>query len=206
MSRSIVLFGGSFDPIHLGHIEVAIDAMRLLNSKCAFLIPARRSPHKNCDPAASETNRLEMLKLAVKNSENFKISDCELHRAQPSYTIDTVKYFRKKMGEDAVLYWLIGADMAESLSQWHKISELMGICRIVVMRRGGFGECEFRGLKEQVGQQKFEQLLADMIETPEIDISSSLIRDRIAAGEGWSEFVCSEVADYITAHRLYQQR
>ncbi|MCD4831872.1 MAG: nicotinate (nicotinamide) nucleotide adenylyltransferase [Anaerohalosphaeraceae bacterium] len=204
MSKKTVLFGGSFDPVHLGHIKVAAEAIKKLSSEKIFLIPAKRSPFKNVRPVASTENRLDMLKLAVAGNENFEVSDCEFHRTQPSYTIDTVKYFREKMGQEALLYWLIGADMAESLSQWYEISELMDLCRIVVMRRGGFEKPEFHGLKKKISEDKFEQLLADMIETPEIDISSSLIRNKIATGESWSEYLCPEVTDYIVQNKLYK--
>lgn len=203
MNNKTILFGGSFDPVHLGHIKVAQAAMKSLVAEKTILIPASRSPLKDSAPRACAEDRLEMLRLAVKDQTDFEISDCELTRPEPSYTIDTVKHFRQRLKKQTMLYWLIGADMTALLSRWHKISELTELCRIAIMRRGGFENPEFDDIHKKIGDVKFRQLLGDMIETPEIAISSSMIRAKIAAGQNWQEYLCPAVADYITAKSLY---
>ena len=136
-----------------------------------------------------------MLKLAVTGDNLFDVSAVELNRGEPSYTIDTVRLLKKKMGEDCEFYWLLGADMLKDLMKWHKISELINECSISIMNRGGFDRPNFDGLPDKLRQNQ--------IQTPLIDISSTEIRRKIANEQDIRELVAPEVSAYIQKHKLY---
>lgn len=203
MSEKIILFGGTFDPVHTAHIEVAQSAAQIIVASKIFLIPARRSPHKEQKPFAPDNDRIAMLKLAVAGKSLFQISSVELNRTEPSYTIDTIRYFREKYGSDCQLYWLIGADMLKDLPKWYKIDDLMKECTICVMNRGGFDKPDFNGLAGKLGTENVEKLRKNMIETPLFEISSTDIRQRLLEGKEVSQHLHQEVLNYIKAHRLY---
>ena len=111
MTKKIILFGGSFDPIHRGHIIVAKSASRQIVADKVVFIPTRRSPHKELFPSAGNKARLDMISIAISAENTFQVSDFELHRPDPSYTIDTIRFFRQNFPDDTQFYWLIGADM-----------------------------------------------------------------------------------------------
>ncbi len=203
MSRKIILFGGTFDPVHIGHIEVAQSAAEKNDASKVILIPARRSPHKEQKPAAPDEDRIAMLKLAIAGKKLFQISPVELNRAEPSYTIDTIRHFRQKFGPACQLYWLIGADMLKDLPRWHRIDELMKECTICVMNRGGFDRPDFNGLIAKLGAEVVEKLRQNQIETPLIEISSTDIRQKLSQGQDVSKFLHPDVLNYIKSHRLY---
>jgi nicotinate-nucleotide adenylyltransferase len=203
MSEKIILFGGTYDPVHIGHIEVAQSAAGVLGASKVFLIPARRSPHKEQKPAAPDNNRIAMLKLAIAGKSIFQISPVELNRAEPSYTIDTIRYFRQKFEPACRLYWLIGADMLKDLPKWYKIDELMKECTICVMNRGGFDKPDFDSLAGKLSNETIEKLRQNMIETPLIEISSTDIRQKLLEGKEVGQYLHPEVLDYIKTHKLY---
>jgi nicotinate-nucleotide adenylyltransferase len=203
MTEKIILFGGTFDPIHIGHIEVAAAAAEQIGAGKVILIPARRSPHKNLKPLAPDNDRIAMMKLAVEGKNIFEINPIELNRAEPSYTIDTIHQLKQRFGGDCLLYWLIGADMLESLPKWHKINELLNECNICVMNRGGFEKPAFDELISQLGRENIEKLRQNAVETPSIKISSTEIRQKILNNEDVGKYLHPEVLDYIKIRRLY---
>ena len=203
MSEKIILFGGTFDPIHKGHIEVAEAAAEKIGSTKIILIPARRSPHKKQKPAASDTDRIAMLKLAIANKNIFHISAIELNRAEPSYTIDTVRHLRQQFGQDCTFYWLLGADMLKDLPKWHKIDELLNECSISVMNRSGFDKPDFESLVNELSAENVKKLRENAIETPLIEISSTEIRQKLAQDEDTSRYLHHDVQNYIKRHKLY---
>lgn len=202
MAEKIILFGGTFDPIHKGHIEVAESAAQKIGADKIIFIPARRSPHKNKQPVATDIDRIAMLKLAVEGKKSFHTSNVELNRAEPSYTIDTIKQLRQKFGADCEFYWLIGADMLKDLPLWYKVNELLKECNVCVMNRGGFDKPDFDGIIG-LSEENIEKLRRNMIETPLIEISSTEIRKRLLQGEDVSPFLPTNVLDYIKRRRLY---
>jgi nicotinate-nucleotide adenylyltransferase len=203
MAEKIVLFGGTFDPVHTGHIDVAQAAAKKVGSKKVVLIPARRSPHKNQKPLAPDNDRVAMLQLAIEGKNLFQISTVELNRAEPSYTIDTIHQLKQKFGPDCELHWLIGADMLKSLPLWYRIFELMNECCISVMNRGGYEKPDFDSLKGKLDEDNIEKLKKNMIETPFIEISSTEIRHKLADEEDVSKYLHPKVWDYIKKFRLY---
>ncbi|AQT69397.1 Nicotinate-nucleotide adenylyltransferase [Anaerohalosphaera lusitana] len=200
----IALFGGSFDPIHLGHLTVAQDSRKQLSAEKIVFIPAKRSPHKKNKPKACDRDRLEMILLAIAGSDEFEVSECELTRPEPSYSLDTVRYFRQLYGDDAHLYWLIGADAVRDLHKWYHADEFLDECSVCIMNRGGVEIPDFGPIKEALGQDRAAKLKRNMISTPSVEISSTEVRRRVRDQEPLNDLVPSEVAEFIANKGLYR--
>ena len=203
MKKKIILFGGTFDPVHVGHIRVAEYAAEQIAAHNVIFIPAGQSPHKNLLPIASGEHRIEMIRLAIAGHHKFCLSDCELKRPQPSYTLDTIMDFRSRYGTNTRIYVLIGADMLHDLDKWYCICDLIDACNLSVMLRGGTEEPDFDRFEKTLGHQRVEKLKADMISTPLIDISSSEIRQKLAEGADVNDMLDADVLAYIRKNRLY---
>lgn len=203
MKEKIILFGGTFDPIHIGHTEVALCAAKQINASKIIIIPARRSPLKTKQPVAADTDRIAMIQLAINGLEGFDISNAELNRGEPSYTFDTIQELREQHGESCEFYWLIGADMLPGLPLWHRINELLDECNICVMNRGGYEKPDFNSLRGKLNYENIKNLQNNTINTPLIDISSTEIRKRLANNEDVCKLLHPAVLDYIRKHKLY---
>lgn len=204
--KNIILFGGSFDPIHNGHLAVASYAFDHLGADRLIFIPAQRSPHKTDSPAADGAARLAMIRLAISGCKGFEVSDCELRRPAPSYTIDTVLHFRDQTAGEAEIFWLVGADVIADLAQWYRVEELLKQCRLCIMYRGGLPRPDLSRLIPAFGTERVRQLEKDLLATPLIDASSTDIRARLAAGNPLADLVCAPVLDYIHQNGLYGTR
>ena len=204
VKRKIALFGGTFDPIHLGHTTVATVAAEHLGAEKVIFIPAKRSPLKGCSPKASESDRLAMITLATAEDEKLDVNDCELKKLESSYTLETVRDFQQRLGGDTSIYWLMGADGIDELPFWYKITELLDECELSVMYRGGCRLPNFGKFETLWGRQRIEKLQRNIIQTPLIDISSTRIRSRLAAGLDVSDMLAPSVAEYIHKHKLYR--
>jgi len=198
------LFGGTFDPIHLGHTSVAAFAADSIKAEKVIFIPAKRSPLKNLLPKAADSDRFAMIVLAVSGNEKFELSNCELKKNTPNYTIDTVREFKKVYGQDVEICWLVGADSLEELPYWYKITDLMDECTLCVMYRAGYKDPDFTKFIERWGDERVKELQRSIIQTPLIDISSTEIRKRLAEGKDVSKMLHPAVADYIVKHGLYK--
>jgi nicotinate-nucleotide adenylyltransferase len=195
---SKLCLGGAFNPIHHGHLLCARAAAEAMGFASVVLIPSLVSPQKTPDSTmASPEDRLAMCSLAVKNLTGFEVDDRELRRPPPSYTIDTVRELLRH-GWPKV-HWLIGADQALSLPKWHEPQELMKLAHIMVMARPGWtldwGSLpgEFRVLSERV------------VAVPSLDISSTDIRRRVAAGLPIDFLTPPAVCRYVAEHGLYRR-
>lgn len=133
MTKAIGLFGGTFDPVHNGHLRSAVEIIEKFQLDHLCLIPNAVPPHRE-QPQASAEQRLLMLQLAVKNSTNIIVDDCELKREGPSYSIDTVKLFRQRY-TDSPLYLIIGTDAFQYIDTWYQWQQLLDYCHIIVMAR-----------------------------------------------------------------------
>ncbi len=204
--RKIVLFGGTFDPIHLGHITVAAEAVKQIDAEKIVFIPAKRSPLKGPFPEAGDTDRFAMLALAIADNKKFELSDCELRKPEPSYTLQTVRQFQTNFGGGTLIYWLIGADSINDLPSWYKIVELIDQCYLSTMYRAGYDPPDFSKFKGIWGPERVERLQRNVIQTSLIDISSTEIRNRLAAGKNVADMLHPAVADYIRKHNLYQSK
>ncbi len=204
VKRKIALFGGTFDPIHLGHTTVAADAAKRIGAEEIIFIPAKRSPLKGFFPVASDSDRFQMISLAIAHNKNFKVSDYELKRPEPSYTLETVRKFQSDYGDDAVIYWLIGADSIDELQLWYGITDLIDECNLATMLRAGCKPPNFAKFEDIWGSERVKKLQRNVIETSLVEISSTEIRRRLAAGRDVADMLDPAVADYIYQRGLYK--
>ncbi len=202
--RRIALFGGSFDPIHIGHTHVAKEALQQLQADRVIFIPAKRSPLKQSSPMASDLHRLNMIHGAIQDVENFEVNDCEFKRAAPSYTLDTIIYLRSTLPKDTELFWLIGADTLHDLPYWYHIDELMEQCHLAILTRGGYKFPNFSQFETLWGLKRAQTLQNHVIKTRMIELSSSEIRTRLRLQQDVSACLHPAVLQYIQQHRLYQ--
>ncbi len=201
--RKIVLFGGTFDPVHLGHTIVAGAAVKYIGAEKIIFIPAKLSPLKASLPEASDMDRFRMLSLATEGEDFFEVSDCELKRAAPSYTLDTVRQFQSQNSGEISIYWLLGADGIEELVHWHEITRLIDECTLAVMYRAGCERPDFGKFEPLWGRSRIEKLRKNIIPTPLVDISSTIVRRRLAAGQDVTQMLNPSVLSYIYEHKLY---
>jgi len=205
MAERLVLFGGTFDPVHHGHLITA----RAVAEKGGFdritFVPAYRPPHKP-SAVASVEDRLEMLRLAISGETVFDVTNIEIQRGGPSYTRETLCALGRR-GGDVQIFWVIGADMLEDLPRWHRVEEVLEMARIVVAARPGWVEKlgeTFDRLEERFGTNRVKELRESVLMTPLIDISSSDIRRRLANHRSIRFLVPEAVEAYIRRCGLYR--
>jgi nicotinate-nucleotide adenylyltransferase len=185
----IGLFGGSFDPIHHGHLIVGQVAREALGLEVLRYVPALEQPFKRGRHRTSADHRAAMLSLALEHARGFTVETAELARPGPSYTVDTLEELqRREPGAEFIL--LLGADAALELPTWHRASRIAELARIAIFARPGT-------VLPSTTQ------LSVTIEVPAIDISATQIRDRVRQGRSVQYWVPDRVAEYISAHRLY---
>ena len=206
IEKDVLLFGGTFDPIHHGHLIVSRWAAEQLEVARVVLIPSAVPPHKVGNKITAARDRLQMAQRAVEDDELFDVSDCELQREGPSFTLDTVRHFRRLYPEDIKIYWLIGADSIAELAGWHEIKQLVEECTIVTAARPGFETGNLSALDAVLEENLVCRIRQHILDIPQIDISSTDIRDRVRQGQSIRYLVPAPVAEYIHKHRLYQSR
>ena len=199
------MFGGTFDPVHLGHIIVAAAAAETIKAERVVFIPAKKSVLKTADPKAGRRDRCRMINIAIAQEKDFELSDYELNKDGPDYTIETVRHFKNRYANTAHLYWLVGADAAVLLPQWYKIDELIEVCTISVMHRAGYPEPDFSGFENKFGKKHLAKLQSNVIKTPLVNISSSEIRRRLAERADVTGMMPVGVVDYIYKLGLYRK-
>ncbi len=198
-----VIFGGTFDPIHAGHVEVAEAAGRLLGADRVSFVPAYGPPHKPEGAHASASDRLAMVHAAVAGNDLLDVLDEETRREGISYTIDTVERLLAGPCRGDVLMLLVGQDALELLPQWHRVRELAALVPFAVLRRPDAASPDWPALTHALGEEAVSGLRARLLATPLSPISSTEVRDRIARGQSVRCWVPDPVADYIEEHRLY---
>lgn len=206
MAAGVALFGGTFNPIHIGHLIVARCVAERLDVERLVLVPAAHPPHKGGEELAPAEHRLEMARLAVRGEPILEVSDVELHRQGPSYTFLTVQAYQASLGAGIPLIWIVGGDTLPELYTWYRIRELVECCRIVTAVRPGYQVGELPALSRVLTDEQVRRLRADVLPTPMIDISATQIRRRVAAGRSIRFLVPESVREYIQDCRLYQDR
>ena len=206
MAGKIALYGGSFNPIHHGHLIIAraIAEQRGLD-KIVFL-PSKVPPHKQDRVLLDAEYRAEMVKLAISDEPAFSMSDFDLTRAGPTYTIDTVLHFRDRVGNGGELGWIVGADSLNELGLWHRVDELVDACRIITAGRPGWTDIDWTPLAARLTPEQVARVRDGVLNTPLIDISSTDIRRRIRDGRSIHYLVPEAVRAYIEEHDLYQDQ
>lgn len=186
MRERIGVFGGSFDPVHHGHLTIALAALESLPLDRVVFVPARRSPLKEGVPSASEADRLAMLERAIDGERRFALSRLELERPAPSYTVATLE----ALSDAGVLFLILGADAAAEFARWHRPERIRELATIVVARRPGTHGTGLDG--------------ATLLDSPLMDISARELRERAARGRSLRYLVPDAVWRYIEEHRLYR--
>jgi nicotinate-nucleotide adenylyltransferase len=204
MAESVGLYGGSFNPIHHGHLIIArAVAERLSLSRVVFL-PSARPPHKLSRPILDVAHRAAMVRLAIAGEPLFEFSDYDANRHGPSYTIETVRHFRGVLGPHVRLCWIIGADSLAELVTWRQARELVDECQIVSAARPGSESIDWSAFSPALLPAQVERLRAGLIQTPNIDISATDVRDRVASGRSIRYLVPDPVREHVEAHGLYR--
>jgi nicotinate-nucleotide adenylyltransferase len=205
LQGKIALFGGTFDPVHLGHTAVASAAAKEIQAQKVVFIPAKCSPLKGFSPHAGDEDRLRMIELTIADEETFVVSDCELRRPAPSYTLDTVRQFKQQYGRQVDIHWLLGADTVNDFIHWHKIEQLMDECCLTTMQRAGYEPPDFDRFESAWGARRIQKLRKNVVQTPRIDVSSTEIRRRLRAGGNVDGMLHPDVIEYIKKRGLYQE-
>lgn len=185
----IGIFGGTFDPPHLGHWLAAVDAAETLALDEVIWVPAAQQPLKAGVSSADAAHRLAMARLTVQGDGRFRVDAVELERGGLSFTVDTLRTYRERY-PDAALFLLLGSDAAASLPKWREPEVIRALAEIVVLTRGGEASELPSGVRA--------------VPTRRVDLSATEIRERVAAGRSIRGFVPDAVAAYIAAHGLYQ--
>lgn len=200
-TKRIGIFGGSFDPVHIGHLIIAQDAVEQLELDRLIFVPAAVSPLKQDRVPVDGRHRLEMLRRATAANLRFEVSDIELARGGVSYTIDTIQQMKVEFPE-AELFFIIGMDSLKDLHRWHRSEDLLQGCTVVPFGRGG--QCPGKvAIESGLSNGWKNELLDRLIHVHEIEVSASEIRMRIAEGLSIQTLVPPEVEMYIAEHNLY---
>jgi nicotinate-nucleotide adenylyltransferase len=200
----IGILGGTFDPVHLGHLSIAAAAMDQAGLEKVLFIPAGHPRLKQAEPAATVEQRLAMVRLAVLEEPKFQVCDLEAHRPGPTYTVDTLVELSAKLGPTTDLYFILGMDVLGQLDRWKDPARILELCRLLVLDRPGE-----QGFDHEDFNQEFYQRVpqaqgrVQTVTAPLIDVSATELRRRAAAGEPLTGQTPDAVAEYIRENGLY---
>ena len=200
--KRIGIMGGSFDPVHIGHVHLAADARRQAGLDQVLLIPARLQPFKLDRQPASGEDRMEMLRLALLDEPGIEPCSYELDREGVSYTFLTLRAMQERFGPEAQLYFIIGADSLLKLETWKNAEELLRNYAYIVGSRPGYQDQELKDCREDLHRRYGTEIL--WIENEQFDISATRIRERLAAGETAEGLIPPRVEEYIRSRGLYR--
>ena len=200
-NNRIGIIGGTFDPIHYGHLFIAQTALNGLNLNKVLFIPARIPPHKRKNVITDADKRVHMLNLAIKSNPKFETSTIEIDRQKTSYTIDTVRELYQHYDKETQFYFVMGSDAFKYIETWKEYKELFKMVKFIVMTR--------QVLKNGSLDEKIELFVKEhdakiiKIEIPFLDISSTIIRERVRAGEPIKYLLPESVEKYVFNNKLY---
>lgn len=197
------VLGGTFDPIHNGHLAIAEEARLRLDLAGVVFVPAGRPWFKKDSDITPAEHRVEMVRLAIAGHTSFRLSMVEVDRAGPSYTVDTIAGLRSELGADVELYFIMGMDSLPQLPRWREPGRLIRLCRIVAVPRPGSRPPDLAQLETRL-PGLLERLI--LLDKPEVDISATDIRRRVTKGLSIRHLVPAPVEEYIRQHRLYGKR
>ncbi|MFC1862264.1 nicotinate-nucleotide adenylyltransferase [Chloroflexota bacterium] len=197
---NIGVMGGTFDPIHKGHIIVAEEVRARLNLAEVLFIPAGQPWLKADRPISPAEHRLQMVSLTIADKPYFKLATLEIERAGPSYTIDTITELQVQLGAGDELFFILSRDSLSQLSRWRDASRLITMCHLVAVPRPGYPLPALDSLEASIPGLSRRLVILDK---PEIDISATEIRERVARGLSISHLVHEPVEAYIRQHKLY---
>ena len=210
------ILGGTFDPIHYGHLRLAEEMLELANLRQILFIPAGTPPHRDA-PQVSALHRSAMVRLAIADQPAFVLDDREVARTTPCYTVDTLRELRAELGSVQPLCLLMGSDAFLQLDTWHEWEQLFELAHIVVGYRPGFTLEDRIHTANPVLRRHYHQRLCAAgvlskqpaggvaeLAIPKLEISATLIRSRVAENRSIRYLLPNKVADYIHQHHLYE--
>jgi nicotinate-nucleotide adenylyltransferase len=208
---TVGLLGGTFDPIHYGHLAAARAAQQALALAGVWFIPAARPPHRPDSPQASEYHRVAMIRLAIVDGAGWEVSDLELRRHGPSFTYDTLTTLNRDGLPASQIFFITGADAFAEIATWHRYPEVLDLAHFVVVARPGFSIDTLRGRVPALADRMIEPVELAVPSTPRIilvavetpNVSSTAIRERAARRESLDGLVPPAVSAYISQHDLY---
>lgn len=198
--KNIGIMGGTFNPIHIGHLIAAQEVLKRMNMDRIIFIPTGNPPHKKKGEVIPSSDRYEMVKLAVKRNEGFEVSDIEIKRAGQTYTYDTLKELHNIYYETQ-FYFIIGFDTLKEIDTWKKVNDVCNMTNFIVVNRGN----TTKEIKEEIlFKEKKYGCEFILVEIPDIDVSSTDIRDRIKNNKSIKYLVTDDVEEYIKQKGLYK--
>lgn len=201
--KRIGILGGTFDPIHLGHINLALDAKREANLDKVILIPAKLQPFKLDKKTASGEDRLTMINEAVSDIEGLEASSYELNKEGISYTYLTIRAMREAFGDDAEIYFITGTDSFLKIETWKNSEELLKSCSYLIGTRPGYKQKELEVCIERIRSDYNTEVRN--LDNLQLDVSSTEIRNRLEQGISCSDLIPDKVERYIKANGLYKK-
>ena len=216
--RKIGLFGGTFNPIHLGHLRPAEEVCDRFELDQVIFIPSSYPPHKQKEGIISASLRLEMVRLAIADNPRFSVSEVELARQGKSYSIETIEFFRQKFGVEAHLYFILGLDAFLEIHTWKEYSALFSLCHFVVMNRPGFEKSfsrehlpvelsgDFCYDSRKLAYAHVSGFFVYPREITALEISSTQIRESLQKGQSVKYLLPASVEKFINRHRLYRTK
>lgn len=201
--KRIGILGGTFNPIHMGHLIVAEKVCTHHHLSKIVFIPTYIPPHKQVNDLTDSHHRYQMIKASIRGESKFEVSDLEIIREGKSYTIDTVQEILDNNDDDCELFLIMGADSLNELELWKNIKKLSQLCHFVVVNRPGFKTKASSRLVEIIGRENISDMKRLQIEMEPVGISSTEIRKRVNDGVGIKGLVPECVEAYIREHGLY---
>ena len=199
----IGIMGGTFDPIHYGHLAAA-EAARVEFGLCKVIfMPAGNPPHKQSQKISDAEHRYRMTALATSSNSGFEVSRLEVDKAGITYTFDTMEELRSIYGEAPEIYFITGADAVLELLTWYKIGELLTLCKFIAVTRPGFDICKLEQKIAEITSKYDGEIIC--LEVPLLEISSTDIRERIKNGKPVKYLLAEEVEAYIHKNGLYKE-
>ncbi len=194
------IMGGTFDPVHSGHLIIAEEVRETLGLAEVLFMPCGQPWLKLERPITPAVHRVEMVRLAIGTAPQFKLSEVEVKRSGPSYSVDTMVEFREQFGGEAELFFIVGCDALADLARWKEPQRLVQLCKLVAVPRVNFNSPDLKALERSVPGVS-RRLIC--VAAPIIDISSSRIRERVRKGLSIRYLVPEKVEEYIRRQKLY---
>ncbi|MDE3075350.1 MAG: nicotinate-nucleotide adenylyltransferase [Chloroflexota bacterium] len=194
------IFGGTFDPIHYGHLVAAEEARCAMDLSRVLFVPSARPPHKLEYRVSPAERRVEMIRLAIADNPHFELSTIEMDRPGLSYSVDTVAALQQQLGPKADLYFILGEDQLADLPTWHQPHRFLQLCKLIAVNRPGYHSFSLRLLERQLPGVEGRVF---SVRIPELAIWSTELRARIASGLPIRYLVPNAVLDYIKENGLY---
>ena len=197
---NIGILGGTFDPVHLGHLRIAEAAVDHAGLEQVLFIPAGQPRLKQTQPTATVNQRIEMVRLAIQGNPKFRVCDMEARRPGPTYSVDTLEELSTKLGPGTDLFFILGMDVLRQLDQWKDPERVLALCQLLVLDRPGEADFDWPGFYNRFPEAESR---VQIVAASPVDVSATELRGRSSTGELLMGGVPEVVAQYIQQHGLY---